>query len=195
MTSVLHGGRRRRRGGTALARLLMALAVVAMAVAAYEAISGGGNTPKPARSRPALQQGGVAAPSTGTAAPDPAQAALAGVDAFHMSFHDPPRAGILFDVTTGEVLWRRNPLTVTPIASLTKIMTALLTVESTRPSDEFRIPKDALNYIGSGVGLLPKGRHVTVEAVLHGLLLPSGNDAAIALADHVAGSRKAFVAQ
>src|SRR3954447_5309512 len=195
MTSVLHGGRRRRHGSAALARLLMVLAIVAVAVAAYEAISSGGSGTKSARPRPALQQGGVAAPSTGTAAPDPAQAALAGVDAFHLTFHDPPRAGILFDVTTGEVLWRRNPLTVTPIASLTKIMTALLTVESTRPRDEFRIPKDALNYVGSGVGLLPKGRHVTVEAVLHGLLLPSGNDAAIALADGVAGSRRQFVAQ
>jgi D-alanyl-D-alanine carboxypeptidase len=112
-----------------------------------------------------------------------------------MKFSAPPRAGIVFDVSTGQVLWRRNPLKRTPIASLTKIMTALLVVEQTRPSDEIRIPKDALNYVGSGVGLLPKGRHVTVEALLHGLLLPSGNDAAIALADGVAGSRGQFVAQ
>jgi serine-type D-Ala-D-Ala carboxypeptidase (penicillin-binding protein 5/6) len=74
-------------------------------------------------------------------------------------------------------------------------MTALLVVQQTRPSDEIRISKDALNYTGSGVGLLPKGRHVTVEALLHGLLLPSGNDAAIALADGIAGSRAQFVAQ
>jgi serine-type D-Ala-D-Ala carboxypeptidase (penicillin-binding protein 5/6) len=67
-------------------------------------------------------------------------------------------------------------------------------VENTKPDDEFRIPKDALNYEGSGVGLLPKGRHVTVFALLHGLLLPSGNDAAIALADSIAGSRRQFVA-
>jgi D-alanyl-D-alanine carboxypeptidase len=74
-------------------------------------------------------------------------------------------------------------------------MTALLVVENTRPSEMVRITKDALNYQGSGVGLLPKGRHVTAESLLHGLLLPSGNDAAIALADHIAGSRAAFVAQ
>jgi D-alanyl-D-alanine carboxypeptidase len=136
-----------------------------------------------------------ATPSPGTAAPDPAQAALAGADAFRLKFKDPPRAGIVFDVTTGQVLWRRNPLKRTPIASLTKIMTALLVVEQTRARDEIRIPKDALNYVGSGVGLLPKGRHVTIEALLHGLLLPSGNDAAIALADGVAGSRGQFVEQ
>src|SRR5205823_6455880 len=64
-----------------------------------------------------------------------------------------------------------------------------------RARDKLRIPKDALNYTGSGVGLLPKGRHVTYEALLHGLLLPSGNDAAIALADGVAGSRAQFVAK
>jgi D-alanyl-D-alanine carboxypeptidase len=141
------------------------------------------------------QQVPGATPSPGTAAPDPEQAALAGVDAFHLKFSDPPRAGIVFDVNTGEVLWRHNPLKRTQIASLTKIMTALLVVEQTRAKDEVRIPKDALNYTGSGVGLLPKGRHVTIEALLHGLLLPSGNDAAIALADTVAGSRAAFVKQ
>jgi D-alanyl-D-alanine carboxypeptidase len=141
------------------------------------------------------QQVPGATPSPGTAAPDPEQAALAGVDAFHLKFSDPPRAGIVFDVNTGEVLWRHNPLKRTQIASLTKIMTALLVVEQTRAKDEVRIPKDALNYTGSGVGLLPKGRHVTIEALLHGLLLPSGNDAAIALADTVAGSRAGFVKQ
>jgi serine-type D-Ala-D-Ala carboxypeptidase (penicillin-binding protein 5/6) len=117
------------------------------------------------------------------------------VDAFRLTFKNPPRAGIVIDVKTGEVLWRLHPLRRRPIASLTKIMTALLVVEQTQPRDQIRIPKDALNYEGSGVGLLPKGRHVTVEALLHGLLLPSGNDAAIALADGVAGSRRAFVAQ
>src|SRR6476469_3171838 len=174
MTSVLQGGRRRRRPGARIARLLLILVPVA-----------------PAHG----QQTPGATPSPGTAAPDPEQAALAGVDAFRLRFGDPPRAGIVFDVNTGEVLWRRNPLKRTPIASLTKIMTALLVVERTRAKDEIRIPKDALNYIGSGVGLLPKGRHVTVESLLYGLLLPSGNDAAIALADTTAGSRAAFVAQ
>jgi serine-type D-Ala-D-Ala carboxypeptidase (penicillin-binding protein 5/6) len=112
-----------------------------------------------------------------------------------LKFNDPPRAGLVFDVKTGEVLWRHNPLRRAPIASLTKIMTALLVVEQTSSRDEVRVPKDALNYTGSGVGLLPKGRHVTIEALLHGLLLPSGNDAAIALADVVGGSRAQFVAQ
>jgi D-alanyl-D-alanine carboxypeptidase len=178
-----------------MARLLIVLAPIAVAVAL---LTGFGHGRKAHPAAPAIEKGQQipgATPSVGTAAPDPEQAALAGVDAFHLRFKDAPRSGIVFDVKSGEVLWRHNPVKRTPIASLTKIMTALLVVENTTSRDQFRIPKDALNYTGSGVGLLPKGRHVTVEALLHGLLLPSGNDAAIALADGVAGSRRAFVAK
>src|SRR5689334_14982073 len=196
MTSVLQGGRRRRRPVTRFARLLLALAAIAAVVAAVVTLQHHHSSPTAHANGPAQgQQVPGATPSPGTAAPDPEQAALAGVDAFHLRFKDPPRAGMVFDVTTGEVLWRRNPLKRTQIASLTKIMTALLVVEQTHARDKVRIPKDALNYQGSGVGLLPKGRHVTIEALLHGLLLPSGNDAAIALADTVAGSRAQFVEQ
>jgi serine-type D-Ala-D-Ala carboxypeptidase (penicillin-binding protein 5/6) len=196
MTSLLQGGRRRRRPGVRIARLLILLAPVAVAAAVLFGFRHDNAKPATAERLPARGQDRPGAtPSPGTAAPDPAQAALAGVDAFHLRFKDPPRAGMVFDVKTGEVLWRHNPLKRTPIASLTKIMTALLVVEQTRARDAIRITKDALNYSGSGVGLLPKGRHVTVEALLTGLLLPSGNDAAIALADGVAGSRAQFVRQ
>jgi D-alanyl-D-alanine carboxypeptidase len=176
-----------------MARLLIVLAPIAVAVAL---LTGFGHGRKAHPAAPAIEKGQQipgATPSVGTAAPDPEQAALAGVDAFHLRFKDAPRSGIVFDVKSGEVLWRHNPVKRTQIASLTKIMTALLVVENTTSRDQFRIPKDALNYTGSGVGLLPKGRHVTVEALLHGLLLPSGNDAAHALADKVSGSSRSFV--
>ena len=75
--------------------------------------------------------------------------------------------------------------------SLTKIMTALVVVDETRPREKARVTKAALRYSGSGVGVLPKGKKVPVEGLLAGLLLPSGNDAAIALADHVVGQREA----
>src|SRR3954469_21320847 len=195
MSSLLQGGRRKRRAGTRLARLLLILAPIAVVVAIVFAQHHHSSAPAHARNPQAGQQTPGATPSPGTVAPDPEQAALAGVDAFHLRFKAPPRAGMVFDVTTGEVLWRRNPLRHTQMASLTKIMTALLVVEQTRSRDKIRISKDALDYTGWGVGLLPKGRHVTIEALLHGLLLPSGNDAAIALADGVAGSRAQFVEQ
>jgi D-alanyl-D-alanine carboxypeptidase len=120
---------------------------------------------------------------------------LGGVDAFHVRLRKPPRAGLVFDVDSGEVLWRRRPLLTLPMASLTKIMTALLAVERGRPDDPVRITRAALRYTGSGVGLLPRGRRVRFETLLNGLLIVSGNDAAIALAVHLAGNERRFVAQ
>ena len=67
---------------------------------------------------------------------------------------------MLFDVNTGRVLWERKPTQVVPIASLTKMMTALVVVAHARPSAKVMITQDALDYTGSGVGLLPKGKHV-----------------------------------
>jgi D-alanyl-D-alanine carboxypeptidase len=106
----------------------------------------------------------------------------------------PLRSGLLFDVRTGRVLWERNPATARPIASLTKMMTALVVTDHARAGEQVKITRDALRYSGSGVGMLPLGRMVTVRTLLYGLLLPSGNDAAIALALHVAGSQARFIA-
>jgi D-alanyl-D-alanine carboxypeptidase len=104
------------------------------------------------------------------------------------------RSGLLFDVRSGRVLWARNPSAVGPIASLTKMMTALVVVAHTRASAKVLITPEAVHFGGSGIGLLPVGRRVPLIALLYGLLLPSGNDAAIALAQHVAGSQAHFVA-
>src|SRR5689334_5227577 len=109
MSSVLQGGRRRRRPGARMARLLLVLAPIAVLVAVLVGFRHEQKKPEPTKAvvEQAQQQPG-GTPSPGTAAPDPAQAALAGVDAFHLRFSDPPRSGIVFDVKTGEVLWRRN---------------------------------------------------------------------------------------
>jgi serine-type D-Ala-D-Ala carboxypeptidase (penicillin-binding protein 5/6) len=104
----------------------------------------------------------------------------------------PLRSGLLFDVRSGRVLWSRDPEHQLPIASLTKMMTALVVVEHAT-GRRVPITRDALHYSGSGVGLLPLHKRVPLETLLYGLLLPSGNDAAIALADYVAGSQNAFV--
>ena len=118
---------------------------------------------------------------------------LDGVDSFHVYLRRPPRAGLVLDLADGRVLWRRRPLQSLPIASLTKIMTALLVVQRTKPGEAVRITPAALRYEGSGVGLLPKGRRVRLETLLNGLMIVSGNDAAIALAGHVSGSERRFV--
>ncbi|HWY89736.1 MAG TPA: hypothetical protein VNY31_03615 [Solirubrobacteraceae bacterium] len=114
-------------------------------------------------------------------------------DAVHVAFRTPPRAGLLFNLDTGQVLWQSNPYTRVRIASLTKMMTALLTVESSAPDAPVLITKQAIESAGSKVGVLPLGKRVRLESMLYGLLLPSGNDAATALAQHVSGSQRGFV--
>jgi D-alanyl-D-alanine carboxypeptidase (penicillin-binding protein 5/6) len=109
-------------------------------------------------------------------------------------FKQPPRSGLLFDLDTGEVLWQHLPTRVLPIASLTKMMTALLVVDATQPGTKARITRAAVRAIGSKVGMLPRGKDVRVETLLNGLMLPSGNDAAIALAQRVGGTTPRFVA-
>ena len=112
-----------------------------------------------------------------------------------VEFNSAPRAGILFDLDTGEVLWELNPGRRLPIASLTKMMTGLVIAERHRRSEKVPINPEALAYEGSGVGVLPAGREVKLETMLNGLLLVSGNDAAIALAQHDARTVPRFVAR
>jgi D-alanyl-D-alanine carboxypeptidase len=116
-------------------------------------------------------------------------------DPVRVRFHHPPRSGLLFDLDTGRVLWRRDPQRVLPIASLTKMMTALLVADRLpQRRARARITRVALRYQGSAVGVLPPHKLVRVQTLLYGLLLPSGNDAARALAVRVAGTLPAFVA-
>jgi D-alanyl-D-alanine carboxypeptidase len=104
------------------------------------------------------------------------------------------RSGLLFDVRTGAVLWEVHPERVLAIASLTKMMTALIVVAHSSPRDRVLITPDAVHFSGSGIGLLPVHKRVPELPLLYGLMLPSGNDAAIALALHVAGTRSQFIA-
>jgi D-alanyl-D-alanine carboxypeptidase len=129
------------------------------------------------------------------AATSPLTLALTGApDTVQIRFGHQPRAGLLFDLDTGQVLWRKDPTRILPIASVTKIMTALVVADRVPPGSKVRITKQALAYQGSGVGVLPKNKWVGISAMLYGLLLPSGNDAAIALAQRAGKTVPAFVA-
>ncbi len=138
---------------------------------------------------------GAARPRSAPAAPAAPPAEPAGPRRAMRRFHKQPSAGILVEIDSHRVLWALHPTKVLPIASLTKMMTALLVVRRAHAGARVAITREALAYRGSGVGLLPKGRRVPLEPLLYGLLLPSGNDAAIALAQHVAGTVPAFVAE
>jgi D-alanyl-D-alanine carboxypeptidase (penicillin-binding protein 5/6) len=104
-----------------------------------------------------------------------------------------PKAGILFDVDTGHVLWQHDAGRRLPIASLTKMMTALIIARRDRPDERVLITRQAVAFEGSGIGVLPRGKRVPLKDLFYGLLLVSGNDAAIALAQHDSGSVPAFV--
>jgi D-alanyl-D-alanine carboxypeptidase (penicillin-binding protein 5/6) len=167
----------------------------ALAACAALAGCGGGQTATPVQPPPAAVAPQTTLPvqaANGPVAPAPATTPLTlrlatGPDPVQLRFRHQPRSGLLFDLDTGDVLWRRLPTRVLPIASLTKMMTALLVVERVPPRGKVLITKQALNYVGSGVGVLPRGRRIGVSTMLHGLLLPSGNDAAIAVAQRAAG--------
>lgn len=179
------------------AATLAAAAALALAGCGGHAAAGGSGSDAPARTSTArlVEQTAINGPPAAAIARRPLDVELdERGDEVRPGLRHPPRSGLLFDLDTGAVLWRRDPERVLPIASLTKMMTALVVVEHARPRERVRITRQALAYEGSGVGLLPKGKRVPLEALLYGLMLPSGNDAAIALAQHVGGTVHRFVA-
>ena len=189
MSSLLQGGRRKRRLGFRLGVAALLLAPFALGAALYFAVIREEEAPDPPTAVEAA--GSVRSPLLER--PRAPKVRLAGVDAFRLRFAKPPRAGILVDTGTGEVLWRHRARTPFPMASLTKIMTALLVTERAAPDERVRIARSVLRYQGSGVGVLPRGRRVRLETLLNGLIIVSGNDAALALATHVSGSERSFV--
>jgi D-alanyl-D-alanine carboxypeptidase (penicillin-binding protein 5/6) len=192
--TLLQGGRRRRRRRRSVVLAVILLALVALLLLAPRAGDPTGRSSAPAPPAP-LEESSVAPLAGGGTAPSPLAVRMEDpLDIVHVEFKHPPRSGLLFDVDTGRVLWRRHPDRVLPIASLTKMMTALVVVDRLRDRHRARITKEVLAYTGSGVGLLPRGKLVPVRTLLYGLLLPSGNDAAIALALRTAGSQARFVA-
>jgi D-alanyl-D-alanine carboxypeptidase (penicillin-binding protein 5/6) len=155
-----------------------------------------------ARGDPASLLGDTTTPPGGdetgaAAAPPPAaeHAPAPITNSVQVRLKDPPAAGVLFDVDSGEILWAIQPDERLPIASLTKMMTALLIAERHADSERVLITPEAVAFRGSGVGVLPRGKKIKLGILLAGLMLVSGNDAAIALAQHDAHTVQRFVAR
>ncbi|MCG0275557.1 MAG: D-alanyl-D-alanine carboxypeptidase [Thermosediminibacteraceae bacterium] len=100
-------------------------------------------------------------------------------------------AGILMDVKTGKVLFEKNAHLKLEPASTTKIMTAIIALEKGNLSDIVTTGKEATLVDGSRI-YLEEGEKLTLEQMLYGLMLNSGNDAAVAIAEHIAGSVPEF---
>ena len=102
------------------------------------------------------------------------------------------RKAILVDGTTGRILFEKNIDEQSLIASTTKIMTALIVCEQCNVLDRMRIPKEAVGIEGSSM-YLQEGEVLTLQELLYGLMLQSGNDAAVALAIYCGGTVEGFV--
>jgi len=98
---------------------------------------------------------------------------------------------MVLDVVSGRVIFEKNADSQSLIASTTKIMTALIVCEQFNVLDRMRIPKEAVGIEGSSMYLV-EGEVLTLQELLYGLMLRSGNDAAVALAVYCGGTVEGF---
>ena len=104
----------------------------------------------------------------------------------------PARAWVLVDAGDGEVLAKRRPASSYPVASTTKLMTAFVARDELGLKQTVVAPPYVPSTAESLLGLI-EGERIEVRDLLYGLILVSGNDAAVALAQAAAGSEDAFV--
>jgi D-alanyl-D-alanine carboxypeptidase (penicillin-binding protein 5/6) len=108
------------------------------------------------------------------------------------------KAGILVDATTGQVLWAKGANTVRPIASIAKVMTALVILRAGGLNRRIAVPRAVTGYVAkygaNAVGLIP-GQVLTVDELLHAMLIVSAADAAYTLASAYGPGLPAFVAK
>ena len=102
------------------------------------------------------------------------------------------KSAVVMDGVTGRLLYEKNCNSKSLIASTTKIMTALVICEQCNVLDRVRIPKEAVGIEGSSM-YLQAGEILTVQELLYGMMLHSGNDAATALAIYCGGTLEGFV--
>ena len=102
------------------------------------------------------------------------------------------RSCILIDNNSGRILYERNINEQRLIASITKIMTAILAIESNKLDDVVVVGKEVLTMYGSNI-YIEVGEQMKLRDLIYGLMLRSGNDAAIVIANYIAGSEKEFV--
>ncbi len=98
---------------------------------------------------------------------------------------------LLYDLTTKKVLYAKNPRERLPMASLTKIMTAVIALENKKSDDKYFVGKEDL--VGENSMGLSEGETLSLKELLYGLILTSGNDAGETIANNYKNGREAFV--
>ena len=101
------------------------------------------------------------------------------------------QAAAIIDQESGRIIFAKNPDVRMAMASTTKIMTAIIAIEKCKLSENITISKNAANTWGSDINL-KEGEVLSMRDLLYGLLLKSGNDAAVAIAEHCGGSVEGF---
>ncbi len=190
----MQAGRRRHRRPPRVSALWAVLAVVLLLIAAAGVFvlwrvlplldRGAGTIPPSALT-------GVAPPTAGHGPAGPAP--LSATGASHTAISGvPAAAAIVVDARSGKVLWMHHAHAQRPVASLTKLMTALIAEQPGGLARRFRITAPMTGELGYTLGLRV-GQRVTVRDMLAAMLIASANDAADALAVHRSGSVSAFV--
>ncbi len=176
---------------------LTVVAVIAAGVTAC-APAAGGESPHPAaiHASTASTRPSHAGPPAASAHPSPSASPVIQVTGAPGGVK--AKGAVLADAATGQVLWGRDLGTERPMASVTKVMTALLVLESGNLGQQIRVPKAAFNYAwkyGGETAALHPGDTLTAQQLLAALLLPSGADAAYTLANAYGPGLDAFVAR
>lgn len=100
-------------------------------------------------------------------------------------------SAVVIDGLTGDVVYEKNAYQRLPMASTTKIMTAICALENGKPDDMVKVHPNAVGVEGSSM-YLGHGEVISLKDLTYGLMLASGNDAAVAIAMHISGSVEAF---
>ena len=178
-------------------RLRMRIVAVAAIAVGVAACSGGGEHQQQAAERASIAAAPrPSVPSATPATPSPSvspQIQVAGAPKGVKA-----KGAVLADAATGQVLWSRDLNAERPMASVTKVMTALLVLQAGNLGQQIRIPKAAFVYAwknGGESAALHPGDTLTAQQLLPALLLPSGADAAYTLASTYGPGMNAFVAK
>lgn len=101
------------------------------------------------------------------------------------------RSALLYDLTTGKTLYSKNPKEKMPLASITKIMTAMVALDNPKEDNRYLVRKEYL--VGESSMGLEEGEVLSLEELMYGLVLHSGNDATETIAGNFPGGRDAFI--
>ena len=173
---------------------LAAVAVIAVGVAAC-APAAGKDSPRPPGKQAAIAP---THPSATPSSPSPSPSVSPAIQVTGAPGGVKAKGAVLADAATGQILWGRGLDTERPMASVTKVMTALLVLQGGNLGQEIRIPKAAFDYAwkyGGETASLRPGDQLTAQQLLAALLLPSGADAAYTLANAYGPGMTAFVAR